>query len=74
MNWAWKETLSSPHFIVLVVFPAIGLVSQKIMDFIEEKNWERRRDTTEFKNCEACEYGCNWTEPCSMCECHQEGK
>lgn len=58
-------------FLSSLVF--LGWVGGKFIDWLWDYNNEQERDTTIYKSCDACEYGCNWTQPCTMCEYHQPG-
>lgn len=55
-------------FVSLFLF---GWLGSKFMDWMDEQIEYQERDTTIYKNCDACEYGCNWISPCATCECHQ---
>jgi hypothetical protein len=58
-------------FLLTLLF--LGWIGGKAMDWLWEYCITLERDTTVYKSCDACEYGCNWTKACSLCECHQPG-
>lgn len=47
-------------------------VGRKLQDWLWDYCDMLERDTTAYKNCTDCEFGCNWINPCTYCECHYE--